>query len=304
MKHRAIAIKHDLKLNWAVYVMILPVIIYFIIFCYIPMGGVIMAFQNYSPTLGFFKSPWIGLQNFIDFFGSYYCGRVIWNTFMISMVTLIFSFPCPIILALLLNEVRNKKFKNTVQTLSYMPYFISLVVMAGLIKSFTAQSGFITTFLTHFGIKARDLLSDASMFRSIYVVSDIWQNIGFGSIIYLAALTGVDQELYEAAVIDGAGRLRQTWHITLPGIAPTIIIMLILRLGSMFNVGYEKILLLYNPVTYTTSDVISTFVYREGLLQGNFGYSTAVGLFNSVVNLALLLLANTLSRKYTESSLF
>jgi putative aldouronate transport system permease protein len=268
------------------------------------MGGVIMAFQNYSPTLGFFKSPWIGLQNFIDFFGSYYCGRVIWNTFMISMVTLIFSFPCPIILALLLNEVRNKKFKNTVQTLSYMPYFISLVVMAGLIKSFTAQSGFITTFLTHFGIKARDLLSDASMFRSIYVVSDIWQNIGFGSIIYLAALTGVDQELYEAAVIDGAGRLRQTWHITLPGIAPTIIIMLILRLGSMFNVGYEKILLLYNPVTYTTSDVISTFVYREGLLQGNFGYSTAVGLFNSVVNLALLLLANTLSRKYTESSLF
>jgi putative aldouronate transport system permease protein len=304
MKHRAIAIRHDFRMNWSVYVMVLPVIAYFVVFAYLPMGGVIMAFKNYSPSLGLLQSPWVGLQNFADFFGSYYCGRVIWNTLSISFLTLIFSFPAPILLALLLNEVGNKKFKSTVQTLSYMPYFISLVVIAGLIKSFVAQSGFITTFLVNFGVKSRDLLADPTMFRAIYVVSDIWQGIGFGSIIYLAALTSVDQELYEAAVIDGAGRLRQTWHITLPGIASTIIIMLILRLGQMFNVGYEKILLLYSPITYSTADVISTFVYRKGLLEASYGYSAAIGLFNSVVNLAMLLLANMLSRKYTESSLF
>lgn len=304
MKYRAIAIRRDLKMNWAVYLMALPVIVYFLIFCYFPMSGVLMAFQNFSPTLGLFKSPWVGFQNFLDFFGSYYCGRVIWNTFIISMLTLLFSFPCPIILALLLNEVANKKFKSTVQTLSYLPYFISLVVIAGLIKSFTAQTGFITTIVVALGGKSRDLLSDASLFRTIYVVSDIWQNVGFSSIIYLAALSSVDQELYEAANIDGAGRLRQTWHITLPGIAPTIIILLILRLGSIFNVGYEKIILLYSPVTYSTADVISSFTYRKGLLEASYGYSSAVGLFNSVVNTALLLLANVISKKATETSLF
>lgn len=304
MKNRAMAIKRDFRLNWSVYLMALPVIAYFLIFCYFPMSGIIMAFQDFNPTLGLLKSPWVGFKNFADFFGSYYCGRVIGNTFMISIITLIFSFPCPIILALLLNEVENRKFKSAVQTLSYMPYFISLVVIAGLIKSFTAQNGFITAFVVMLGGKSRDLLSDASLFRTIYVISDIWQNIGFGSIIYLAALSGVDQELYEAAVIDGAGRLRQTWHITLPGIAPTIIILLILRLGSIFNVGYEKIILLYSPVTYNTADVISSFTFRKGLLEASYGYSTAVGLFNSVVNTALLLIANVISKKATETSLF
>jgi putative aldouronate transport system permease protein len=298
------AIQRDLKINRSVYLMALPVVAYFVVFCYLPMGGVIMAFQEFSPSLGILRSKWIGLQNFKDFFDSYYCGRVIWNTFMISFVTLLFSFPCPIILALMLNEVGDKRFKGAVQTISYMPYFISLVVIAGLIKSFTSQNGFITSLVVLLGGKSRDLLSDPSLFRTIYVGSDIWQNLGFGSIIYLAALSGVDQELYEAAVIDGAGRMRQTWHITLPGISATIIIMLILRLGSMFNVGYEKIILLYSPITYSTADVISSFAYRKGLLDGSYGYATAVGLFNSAINLVLLVLANKLSKKFTETSLF
>jgi putative aldouronate transport system permease protein len=297
-------IQRDLKINRSVYLMALPVVAYFVVFCYLPMGGVIMAFQDYSPSLGIMRSKWIGLQNFKDFFDSYYCGRVIWNTFMISFVTLIFSFPCPIMLALMLNEVGNKRFKGAVQTISYMPYFISLVVIAGLIKSFTSQNGFITSLVVLLGGKSRDLLSDPALFRTIYVGSDIWQNLGFGSIIYLAALSGVDQELYEAAVIDGAGRIRQTWHITLPGISTTIIIMLILRLGGMFNVGYEKIILLYSPITYSTADVISSFTYRKGLLDGSYGYATAVGLFNSAINLGLLVLANKLSKKFAETSLF
>ncbi len=297
-------IKHDFKINWVVYLMALPIVLYFIIFHYLPMLGIVIAFEDFSPIQGYFKSDWIGFENFEAFFGSYYFGRLLTNTFMISFLTLIFSFPCPIIFALLLNEIVNKPFKKTIQTISYMPYFISLVVIAGLIKSFTAEDGLITAILVGLGGESRDLLSDAKLFRSIYVVSDIWQNVGFGSIIYLAALSSIDPMLYEAAVIDGAGRIRQTWHITLPGISSTIIILLILRMGSLFNVGYEKIILLYSPVTYSTADVISSFTYRKGLLDADFSYSTAVGLFNSVINFSMLLLANFLSRKYSETSLF
>ncbi|MDR1117223.1 MAG: ABC transporter permease subunit [Oscillospiraceae bacterium] len=244
------------------------------------------------------------MKNFTDFFGSYYFVRLLRNTFLISALNIVFSFPAPIIFALLLNEVNAKYFKKTVQTMSYLPHFISMVVICGLIKDFTNSSGVITSIVVALGGAKRNLLSDPNLFRTIYVGSDIWQGIGFGSILYLAALSSVDQELYEAAVIDGAGRWKQTWHITLPGIAPTIIIMLIMRMGMLFSVGFEKIILLYNPMTYETADVISSFTYRKGLLEANYGYSTAVGLFNSVINFSMLLITNFLSRKFTETSLF
>jgi len=298
------AISRDIKLNWVVYLMALPIIIYFFIFSYLPMFGIIISFQDFNPIRGIFGSKWVGLENFKIFFGSYYFERLIKNTFMISFLTLIFSFPCPIILALLLNEVGNRFYKRTIQTISYMPYFISLVVIAGLIKIFTAEDGLVTDILVNFGFERKDLLADPSLFRSIYIISDIWQNVGFNSIIYLAALSSIDPQLYEAAIIDGAGRLRQTWHITLPGISSTIIILLILRMGNLFNVGYEKIILLYSPVTYSTADVISSFTYRKGLLDADYSYSAAVGLFNSVINFSLLLVANFFSRKYSETSLF
>jgi putative aldouronate transport system permease protein len=298
------AIRRDFRMNWQIYLLALPIIAYFITFSYIPMGGVVMAFERFNPKLGYFKSPWIGLDNFKDFFGSYYFWRLLRNTFLISFLSLLFSFPMPIIFALLLNEIRNRYFKKTIQTLSYLPYFISMVVIAGLIKDFTDSDGLITMMVVSLGGTQRNLLSDPDLFRTIYVGSEIWQGIGFGSIIYLAALSNVDQELYEAAIIDGAGRWKQTWHITLPGIMPTIIIMLILRMGSLFSVGFEKIILLYNPMTYETADVISSFTYRKGLLEANYGYSTAVGLFNSVINFGMLLVANWISRKYSETSLF
>ncbi len=296
--------KHDFIKNWQIYLMILPVLLYFLVFSYFPMAGIVIAFEKFSPALGILKSPFVGLENFKDFFGSYYFTRLLRNTLLLSVTTLIFSFPCPVILALLLNEVYNKPYKKAVQTISYLPYFISVVVICGLIKNFTASDGFVTQIVVELGGTRRNLLADPDLFRPIYVISDIWQNVGFNSIIYLAALSGVNMELYEAAAIDGAGRWKQTIHVTLPGIAPTVIIMLILAMGGLFNVGFEKVILLYNSMTMETADVIQSFVYRKGLTDANFGYSTAVGLFNSVINTALLLTANRISRKVTETSLF
>lgn len=298
------AIKKDLSRHRYMYIMAIPVLAFFILFCYVPMYGVLMAFQNYKPQYGIWGSQWIGLKNFSDFFGSYYALRLIRNTFLINLYDILFSFPAPILFALLLNEVKAVRFKRTVQTITYMPYFISLVVVASIIVEFTSSRGFIVNILSLFGFEKKSLLGDARYFRSVYVGSNIWQSLGFNSIIYLAALSGVDQEQYEAAIIDGAGRWKKMWHITLPGISSTIIIMFILRIGSMMNVGFEKIILLYNAGTYETADVISSFVYRKGLQEMNYGYSTAVGLFNSVINFGLLVLANTISRKFSEASLW
>ncbi len=297
-------IKKDIQRNKYVYAMAIPVIAFFLIFAYVPMYGVLMAFQKFRPQYGIWGSEWIGLKNFSDFFGSYYAGRLIWNTFLINFYDLIFSFPAPIIFALLLNEVKAAKFKKTVQTITYMPYFISLVVVASIIVEFTSSRGFIVDILSLFGFEKKSLLGEAQYFRAVFVGSNIWQSLGFNSIIYLAALSGVDQELYEAATIDGAGRWKKMWYITLPCISSTVIIMLILRIGSMMNVGFEKIILLYNPATYETADVISSFVYRKGLQEMNYGYSTAVGLFNSVINFTLLVISNKLSRKFSETSLW
>ncbi|MFE5323232.1 ABC transporter permease [Paenibacillus sp. NPDC056579] len=284
--------------------MILPVIAYYAIFHYAPLYGTLMAFKEYSPAKGIAGSEWIGLANFKDFFTSFYFWRILKNTVIISLYTLIFEFPAPIILALLLNEVRSKYFKRFAQTVTYMPYFISLVVICGIIVSFTNSGGVINNLFTHFGYDGQAMLQKAELFRPIYVLSEIWQRIGWESIIYIAALTGIDQEQYEAARMDGASRFKMITHITLPGILPTISIMFILRIGNMLNVGFEKIILLYNSLTYDTADVIASFVFRKGLLEFNWSYSTAVGIFNSIVNLTLLIIANRITRKISENSLW
>lgn len=294
----------DFMLNKYLYLMMVPVIAYYVVFHYAPMYGALIAFKDYSPAKGIIGSDWVGFANFQDFFTSYYFWRILKNTLIISFYTLLFGFPAPILLALILNEVRGRFFKSFAQTVSYMPYFISLVVICGMIVSFTNSGGVLNNLLTHFGYDGQAMLQKPGLFRSIYVLSEIWQKIGWESIIYIAALTGIDQEQYEAARIDGASRLKQMWHITLPGIMPTITIMFILRMGNLLNVGFEKIILLYNSVTYETADVISSFVYRKGLLEFGWSYSSAVGLFNSVVNLVLLLAANRIARKLNENSLW
>jgi putative aldouronate transport system permease protein len=240
--------------------------------------------------------------HFKDFFSSVFFQRVLFNTVRVSLLRLVLEFPAPILLALLINEVRHKYFARTIQTITYMPYFISIIVVAGMIRTFVGEHGIVTQFLGIFGLQATNLLNHSRYFLQVLIVSDIWQSIGWGSIIFLAALQGIDMEQYEAAAIDGAGRLKQTIHVTLPGILPTIIILFILRMGTMLSVGAEKILLLYSPLTWEVSDVISTFVYRRGLLDAQFSYAAAVGLFNSLVNIMFLLTANYLSKKASQDN--
>lgn len=294
----------DIKRNKFKYLLVLPVIIYLILFAYKPMYGVIIAFKKYRPGLGIMGSPWVGFKYFEQFFSDPYFFRTLRNTFVISFQQLLFGFPMPIILALLLNEVRSKWFKKTVQTISYMPHFISLVVVCGIVKNFCQSNGVINDIIAFFGGERQNLLAQAKYFRSIYLVSGIWQQIGWNSIIYLAALSGIDQEQYEAAKIDGASRLQQMFYITLPGIMPTISTLLVLQVGKILGVGYEKILLLYSETTYNVADVISTYVYRRGLVSAEFSYSTAVGLFNSAVNLLFLMIANKASKKMGQSGLY
>jgi ABC-type polysaccharide transport system, permease component len=294
----------DLKKNKYKYLMILPVIIYFILFSYKPMYGVIIAFKNYIPFKGIMGSEWVGLQNFKDFFTDIYFFRVLKNTIIISLYSIIFGFPAPIILALLLNEVKNTAFKRTIQTVSYMPHFISMVIVCGLIRQFCLSDGVINDILSFFTGTRASLLQEAKYFRTIYILSSIWQETGWGTIIYLAALAGIDQEQYEAAEIDGAGRFKRMLYITLPGLIPTIIVLFILRMGGILNVGFEKVLLLYGPTTYQTGDVISTFVYRKGLLEGSWSFSTAVGLFNSVINIFFLLITNYIAKKSSNIAIF
>lgn len=297
----------DLKRYSGAYIMAIPVVAFYLLFCYKPMYGILIAFKDYSPAAGIWGSDWApnhGLQHFVDFFQSYYFGRILKNTLVISLTSILFGFPAPIILALLLNELRNENFKRITQTISYMPHFISLVVICSMIKLFTSDKGLVTYLLSFLGGPDVSLLTKPEYFVPIYVISGIWQELGWGAIIYLAALTGVDQELYEAARIDGAGRWQQTLHVTLPGISSTIIIMLLLRMGNVMSVGYEKIILLYNEGIYETADVISTFVYRKGLQDFQWSYSTAVGIFNSVINFLVVILFNRISRKFGEVSLW
>ena len=290
--------------NKLLYWLILPSLIFILIFNYIPMGGLIIAFQDYSFTRGIWGSEWIGFENFTDFFSGMYFGRTLGNTLALSGLDLLFNFPAAILLALMLNVVRSTRFRRTIQTVSYMPHFISMVVAAGLIKEFCDSSGVISSLAVQLGGKPQSYISQPQYFRSIFTISEIWKSVGFNSIVYLAALSGISEELYEAARIDGAGRWRQLFHVTFPGLLPTIIIMLILRCGAIMNVNFEKVLLLYSPSTYSTADIISTYVYRMGIIKQKIGFSTAVGLFNSVISLILVLGVNKLSKVYTETSMF
>ncbi len=284
--------------------MILPVLAFYIIFHYVPMYGVVIAFKNFTPGLGIMDSPWVGIQNFAEFFTGMYFFRIVKNTLIISVTSIIVGFPAPIIFALLLNELRNQRFKKLVQTVTYMPHFISLVVVCGMILQFTKDTGVISYVLNFFGVPQKTMLNYPENFVPIYVISGLWQEVGWGSIIYLSAIAGIDQQLYEAAQMDGASRLRQVINITIPAIMPTIMVMLILRLGNIMSVGFEKIILLYNPAIYSTADVISSFTYRKGLQEFSWSYSTAVGLFNSAINFVFLLTSNWLSKKFNEQSLW
>ena len=285
--------------------MLIPVLTYYVMFHYIPMFGNLIAFKNYNVIKGVFGSDWVGLKWFVSFFTDYSFFRVLRNTLVLSFENIIIGFPMPIIFALLINEIRSNKFKKTVQTVTYLPHFISLVVICGLITNFFARDGVVTNFLTMFGIENANLVALPQYFRSIYIGTGIWQEIGWGSIIYLSALTAIDPQQYEAATIEGASKFKQMIYITLPGIAPTILVMFILKMGQVMSVGYEKILLLYSPLTYETADVISTYLYRVGILEGNrYGYSAAIGLFNSVVNLILISTTNYISKKCTGSGLW
>ncbi|MHA7966966.1 ABC transporter permease [Paenibacillus sp. CAU 1782] len=294
-----------MRRNKWLYALAVPIVAYYIIFQYFPMYGAVIAFQHYSPMKGIGGSEWVGLEHFRSFFGSYYFWRLLRNTILLSLYSLVFEFTAPIVLALFINEVRTVFFRSIVQTISFLPYFISLIVVCGILKDLTRSGGIVNlafTWLTDGN--GQDLLQQPDLFRGIYVLSEIWQRAGWESIIYLAALTAIPNDQYEAAVIDGAGRWRQMINITLPGLLPTIAIMFILRMGYLLDIGYEKILLLYNPVIYETADVISTFVYRKGLLDNDWSFSSAIGLFNSAINLFLLVLANWLSRKTAGSSLW
>ena len=308
MKKREMTLSHKISRDWKMnkykYLLILPVLVYLALFCYKPMYGLIIAFNNYKPTRGITGSDYVGLMWFDNFFNNIYFWRLLSNTFTISALSIVFGFPAPIILALLLNEIQNDKFKRTVQTITYMPYFISLVVTCSIIKIYCQENGLFSQIIEIFGGTRRNLLIDPSAYRPIYVLSGIWQNIGWNSIIYLAALSGIDQEQYEAARIDGANRFQQMLHITIPGILPTIMILFVLRMGSILNVGYEKVLLLYTENTYNVADVFSTYTYRVGLEQKQYSLSTAVSLFNTMVNSMFLVFTNWLSRKTTESGLF
>lgn len=296
--------KKSYRTNKYIYLMLIPVVLYYIIFHYIPMGGSIIAFQNYSPAKGILGSKWVGLKHFIDFFTGPYAWRLIRNTLLLNVYQIIFGFPAPILLALLINEIRCKPYKKVVQTISYMPHFISLVVICGLLLDFSRTNGLFNDFLAPLGFERTALFAREELFRGLFTASGVWQTIGWGSIIYLATLSTVDPNLHEAAAIDGASRFKRVIHISFPALVPIIIVQLIMRIGNILTQGFEKIILLYGPLTYETADVISSFVYRRGLEEMNYSFGSAVGIFNSIVNLVILFAANAFCRRFTSESLW
>lgn len=293
-------LKRDIVRNRYIYIMLIPVVAYFIVFHYIPMFGVQIAFKDFSIVKGIMESPWVGFKHFETYFNSYYFGRLIKNTILLSAYNILFGFPAPILLAILINEVKNTKFKRVVQTVTYLPHFISIVIVCALLKNFFAVDGIVNQL---FGTNINFFMRE-DMFRPLYIGSGIWQEIGWGSIVYLSAITGIDDTLYEAAEIDGAGRFQKILYVTLPCIATTITVMFIMRVGKMMTLGADKVLLMYSESTYATSDIISTFVYRKGLLEQNYSYSAAVDLVNSLVNCGLLVAANKLCKKISGNGLW
>ncbi len=294
----------ELTLNYRLYMMLLPLLIYYVVFHLYPLWGAQIAFRNFNFNKGITGSPWVGLSHFEAFFESIFFGRLLTNTVLISLYNILFGFPIPVIFALMLNEVKSKKFKFIVQTSSYLPHFISLIVACSLITNLFGRDGVFTYILSLFGMPKQNYMINANAYRAVYTFSTVWQQAGWNSIVFLAALSSIDETLYDACKIDGAGRLRQIISVTIPGIAPTIIVMLILRIGWMMDMGAEKTLLLYNASTYQTGDIIASYVYRKGLEERNYSYSAAIDLFNSVINFALLITVNAISKRTTETSLF
>jgi putative aldouronate transport system permease protein len=290
------------------YYLIIPGMLYFLIFDYIPMFGIIVAFKDISPFEGvsaIFTNDWVGFKHFVRFWNSYYFWNVMRNTLLISGYKLLIGFPASILLALLLNELRNAVYKRIVQTISYLPHFISTVVVAGLaMMVLSTDGGLVNAIIVQFGGEPIHFLGNPLYFRSVLVISHVWQTIGWGSILYLAAMTGIDPGLYEAAKMDGASRIRQAWHITLPGIAPVIAILLILSIGGLLNAGFEKVLLLYSPAVYEVADIIDTYVYREGLSKLDYSFATAVGLFKNVLAMFLILGANYIAKKMNQTGIW
>lgn len=291
--------------DYELYLFLLPTLFFFILFAYGPMYGLQIAFKDFNGAKGFAGSPWVGLKHFKNFFQSYFFWPLIKNTLTISLYSLLVSFPIPILLALMLNEVKNIKFKRVVQTVTYMPHFISTVVLVGMLLSFLSPTtGIINHLIGSVGGKPVNFMSDARYFRHIYVLSGVWQSAGWGSIVYLAALSGVDPQLHESAVIDGANRFQRVWHINIPTILPTIVTMFILGVGSILGVGFEKVFLMQNDLNRETAEVISTYVYRRGLINAEYSFSSAVGLFNSGVNFIVLMIVNYIARKLNDTSLW
>ncbi len=310
-KHRSLSsvLRHFFVDYFWLHLMLLPGLAYFLLFKYVPMYGIIIAFKNYKGAgggyAGIASAPWIGFKNFEVFFNSLYCSRVFGNTLYISLLRLIFSFPAPILLALLINEIRKSWFKRTVQTITYMPYFLSWVVVAGLLNTLLSPDmGAVNVLIKMLGGTPVYFLTSTSWFRPILVISEIWKSIGYGSIVYLAAITGIDQEQYEAARVDGATKMQQIFHITLPEISEIIAIMLILQIGRMFDDNFDQIYNLYSPSVYEVSDVFETYIYRNGIQSSKFSYSAAVGLVKSVLALVMIIFSNRASKRLGAQGLF
>ena len=288
----------------ALWLLLLPGIIWYLIFAYGPMYGLIISFKDFSPFKGIVKSPWVGFMWFEQFFKSQFFWRLIKNTLLLNIYNIIFGFPIPIILAFMLNEVQHNWYKRIAQTISYLPHFVSTVIVIGMLVNFVSPTGIINSMIKSLGGETVHFMVKPQWFRPLYIITGIWQSAGWSSIIYIAALSGIDPQLYEAAIVDGANKIKQIWYVSLPGIMPTILIMLILALGSILSIGYEKIILMYNTATYETADVINTYVYRRGVVGGEYSFGTAVGLFQSIINFIFIVIANKISRKVSEVSLW
>jgi putative aldouronate transport system permease protein len=295
----------SLRRHWRLYTFVVLPVIFLLVFRYVPMIGNVIAFRRYRPGGSMFGDEWVGLYYFQMFIGSKPFWDVFWNTVILGGLTLAICFPLPIILALMLNELRSRLFKRVVQTVTYLPHFMSIVIVAGMVFQLTAINGTINQVIEAFGGEAIPFMQRADWFRTIYLTSEVWQTVGWGTILYLAALTTIDDQLYEASRIDGANRWQQTWHITLPGIRPTMMVLLILNIGSFMAVGFEKVLLLYNPLTYDTADVLSTYLYRVGIGEGgNYSFAAAIGLFEALIGVALVVTANQISKRAVGASLW